>query len=83
MASNYRAVDFAGRDQQPPTARDIYRRRRSTVSLYTMAVRLECIFSHSVIFFISEVALLRKKDCLGKTTCDWLFGYDAAFVKLL
>jgi len=42
------------------------------------------IFSHSVIiFFISEVALLWKKDYLRKTTCDWLCGYDAAFVKLL
>ena len=35
-------VDFAGRDQQPTTARDIYRRRRSTLSLYTMAVRSQC-----------------------------------------
>ena len=41
------------------------------------------VFFYSVIFFISEVALLRKKDYLRKTTCDWLCGYDAAFVKLL
>ena len=31
--------------------------------------------------FISEVA--SKKDYLRKTTYDWLYGYDAAFVKLL
>ena len=40
-------------------------------------------FSRSAIFFISEVALLWKKDYLRKTTCDWLCDYDAAFVKLL
>ena len=40
-------------------------------------------FSRNAIFFISEVALLWKKDYLRKTTCDWLCGYDAAFVKLL
>ena len=37
-------VDFAGRDQQPPTAPDIYRRRRNTVSLHTTAVRSQCDF---------------------------------------
>ena len=35
-----------------------------------------------LLVIISEVALLWK-DYLRKTTCDWLCGYDAAFVKLL
>ena len=33
--------------------------------------------------FISEVALLWKKDYPRKTACVWLCGYDAAFVKWL
>jgi len=44
------------------------------------AVRFSC--SGSAILFSSEVALLWKKDYLGKTTRNWLCGYDVAFVKL-
>ena len=33
-----------------------------------------------LLVFISEVAW--KMDYLRKTACVWLFGYDAAFVKL-
>ena len=36
-----------------------------------------------LLVFISEVALLWKKDYFRKTTCDCLCGYDAAFVKLV
>ena len=36
-----------------------------------------------LLVFMSEVALLWKKDYLRKTNCDWLCGYDAPFVKLL
>ena len=35
-----------------------------------------------LVVFVSEVALLWKKDYLRKTACIWLCGYDAAFVKL-
>ena len=41
------------------------------------AIFLQCDFLHR------WFALLWKKDYLRKTTCDWLCGYDAAFVKLL
>ena len=74
-------VDFAGRDQQQQTERYIYRRRRCTISLYTMAVRSQCDFFLAVRF--SSSVKLWNKDYFRKTPCDWLCGYDAAFVKLL
>ena len=54
--------------------------RRPPCPLYTKTLRSQCDFFRtcSAIFFISEVALLSKKDYLRKTTCDWLCGYDAA-----
>ena len=37
--------------------------------------------SHSwALIFMTEVALLWKKDYLRKTACVWLCGHDAAFV---
>ena len=40
------------RDPQPPTARYSYRRRRMTVSLYTVAVHSQRNFCRSVTFLI-------------------------------
>ena len=52
--------------------------RRPPCLLYTMAVHSQCdFFLQCDFFFISEVALLWKKDYLRKTTCDWFCSYDA------
>ena len=56
---------------------------KHVIVIHNSSALAVCFFPHSVIFFISDVALLWKKDYLRKTTCDWLYGYDAAFVKLL
>ena len=69
--------------RQTADRRRCRRRRRGATNCWRSTVGFAARFSRSAIFFISEVALLWKKDYLRKTTCDWLCGYDAAFVKLL
>ena len=60
-------VDFAGRDQHPPTARDIYRRRRSTVSLYTQWQCVRSVICFLTVWFSSSVKL---HHC-GRRTISW------------
>ena len=61
--------------------------RRSFVLYFTRFQLTACSRGPSVtaglLVFISEVALVWKKDYFRKTACIWLCDYDAAFVKLL